>query len=161
MNDLKYNLYKCKYKYLNRGNVNEFSLSGKIKFCKVVDVINAQQCIIVMDIMGNTRKWTLRLDNYKAHVLSDIPKLKNHENKILLTTQSANALEFLSSLIEASPHRIFKLYITGFDNSGNILGYLYYPKHHNIMDSISVNKLMIQNGYGIEEKNLCNTTIHR
>jgi hypothetical protein len=160
MNNLKYKWYKLKYNNLNRGNVIEFNLVGKTRYCKVVDIIDAQKCMIIMDMFGDTYKWTLRLDGYKTHILSDIIKLSEHHNKILLSSQSARAYDFFGKLIKASTKNIFKLHITGFDKVGNLLGYLYYPKH-SYSDSISLNELMIINGYGVECNNLYNTQIHQ
>lgn len=160
MNNIKYKWYKTKYKDLNRGNVTEFSLAGKTKFCKVVDIINAQKCIIIMDLHGETHKWTLRLDGYKAHIQTDINKIKNQEEKITLTELSYQAHHFFTKLINASTDKIFKLFITGFDKQGCLLGYLYYPKH-NPIDGISVNELMMSNHYGKESNNIINLTLNK
>ena len=77
-----YKWYKYKYRKANRGNTKPFGLTDKIRYCKVVDIIDAQNIIIVMDLNRTTYKWYLRMDGYETFILSDMYNaISNNERK--------------------------------------------------------------------------------
>lgn len=148
MNRLNYKWYKYKYKNLNRGNVDGFTLKNTIKICKVVDVLDGQSVVIVMDMFNKTYKWHLRLDGYKTYTVSNIKKLDS-QKKTDACKKAYQSHQYLNKLINMDEAKLFKVKIKGFDKYGYLLGNLYYC--HNNM---SLNKMMIQKGYAIKANDL-------
>ena len=120
-----------------------FSLDGKMKQCKVVDVYDGDTCKVVFELNGNLYKWNVRMAGY------DSPEMrvsKTNENRDQIKKQAIVSRNYLRILIQKNPEQLVYIKCGEFDKYGRLLGEL----RVNLEDEKSVNQQMIDNGYGYE-----------
>lgn len=158
---MKYRIwwYQYLFRQKNRSNTPKFNLKHKKKYCKICQVIDAETCLVIFRYYGKSKKWSLRLDGYSSYTPQQIIS-QSLEQKQTLYPKMISAKQFLEKLVVRSTSDIFKLHITGFDKTGQLLGYLYYYTE-DIADTVCLNDLMIVNGHGTKSINLENKDLHR
>jgi micrococcal nuclease len=120
----------------------KFSLDGKYKICKVVDIYDGDTCRVVFNHNGSINKWNIRMNGY------DTPEMKpsrSNPNRDEIKKKALESKNYLKSLI-ANEDQLVYLQCGTFDKYGRLLGTIFLNKD----DTKSVNKMMIENGYGYE-----------
>jgi len=130
-----------KNKLLKADNDTElFSLDGEIKLCKVVDVYDGDTCKVVFKLKNKLYKWNVRMYGY------DSPEMrvsKNNPNREIIKERAIEARDYLASLIK-NDNQLVYIRCCDFDKYGRLLGVIFLKKD----SKISVNRMMINNGYG-------------
>ena len=129
-----------KYK-LNRATkaTKEFSLVGKLKLCKVVDVYDGDTCKVVFRHCRKLYRWDIRMNGY------DSPEMRlprDCPNRVVKKQLAIDAQKYLKKLLKEKP--LVYIRCGKFDKYGRLLGDIFINKK----DKISVNELMVANGYG-------------
>ena len=114
-----------------------FSLDGKTKLCKVVDVYDGDSCKVVFRHSNKLCRWNIRMAGY------DSPEMRPSRNKIGREKEieaAKKARDYLISLVK-NENQLVYIKCGEFDKYGRLLGKLYINKD----DNKSVNDLMIEN----------------
>ena len=136
--------YKLQYdKHLNESdnNIPVFSLKGKIKKAKIVDVYDGNGCTAVFYLNKTLYKWNIRLSGYE---LPELRHGKFSDNRHLELKKATESRKFLKSLIMKENQLVY-IKCGDFDKYGRLLGEIFINKN----DSKSVNQLMIKHGRGV------------
>jgi endonuclease YncB( thermonuclease family) len=121
----------------------EFSLEGKFKKCKVVDVYDGDTCKVVFYCRGKLDKWVIRMADYDTPEMR--PRLDNpRRNEIIVNARRSR--DYLTNLI--MNNRLVYIKCGKFDKYGRLLGTIYLKKDNGILDN-SVNQLMVKYNYAI------------
>lgn len=126
--------------YSSGNEVPFFSLEGKIKKCKVVDVYDGDTCKVIFYLNNNLFKWNVRMIGYDSPEMKPSRKLENRQDIIL---KAKAARDYLKSLV-MNDNQLVYIKCHKFDKYGRLLGELLLNKN----DNISVNQMMISNKYG-------------
>jgi endonuclease YncB( thermonuclease family) len=121
-------------------NIKPFSLNGKKKLCKVVDVYDGDTCKVVFRHCRKLYKWNIRMAGYDSPEMRLPLNCINREGKKQLAIE---AKEFLSGMIM---NNLVYIHCGNFDKYGRLLGTLYLKKR----DDKSVNDIMIEENHGYE-----------
>ena len=124
----------------------DFSISGHIAVCKVVDVYDGDTCKVVFLYNGKLSKWTVRLAGY------DTPEMrasKNTPNRELIKARAILARDYLRSLVMADCKYVF-IRCGPFEKFGRITGSLYLENPVENAEQKSINRMMIDSGHGVE-----------
>ena len=121
-------------------NTPEFSLEGKIKLCKVVDVYDGDTCKVVFNLNNKVYRWTIRMEGYDS---PEMRPSKKKENRELEIQAAKEARDYLKGLVQ-NDNQLVYIKCGDFDKYGRLLGTLYLHKN----DSISVNQMMIESNQG-------------
>lgn len=156
--------YCCCLKYHNYDLVNikyedveYFSLSGMEFDAKVVDVYDGDTCTVIFNLSGNLVKFKCRCKGYDSPEIKPPKDAKNREEIIFNANKSKNFFinqvtnlgieenvihnknDLKSKLL--SSHKLIKIKTYEWDKYGRLLADFYNG-------SVSINKLMIENGHG-------------
>lgn len=123
--------------------IKEFSLEGKYKKCKVVDVYDGDTCKVVFFCRGKLDKWVIRMADYDAPEMR--PRL-NVKNRQIIISQAKRSRDYLKRLIMND--KLVYIKCGKFDKYGRLLGTIYLKKHNTIHDT-SVNQLMVKHNYAV------------
>lgn len=126
----------------NNENTEMFSLNGKFKLCRVVDVYDGDTCKVVFKFKGKIYKWNVRMYGY------DSPEMRvstQNPNRSVIKANAIRAREYLKNLVQ-KPNQLVYIRCGEFDKYGRLLGTLYLSK--NI--EVSVNQMMINTGHGTQ-----------
>jgi len=131
-----------KYK-LNRATkaTKEFSLAGKLKLCKVVDVYDGDTCKVVFRHCRKLYRWDIRMNGYDSPEIRLPLDCPDRDAKKQLAIDSR---KYLKTLLQEKP--LVYIRCGNFDKYGRLLGDIFINKK----DKISVNELMVMDGYGYE-----------
>ena len=121
----------------------KFSLDGKYKVCKVVDIYDGDTCRVVFNHNGFINKWNIRMNGYDTPEMRPSKSLPNREE---IKTKAKESKNYLKSLISNTPEQLVYLKCGNFDKYGRLLGEIFIEKN----DTTSVNQMMVSNGYGYE-----------
>ena len=121
----------------------DFSLKGKYKKCKVVDVYDGDTCKVVFYCRGKLDKWVIRMADYDAPEMR--PRLNNPSREIIIF-KAKRSRDYLAKLIMND--RLVYIKCGKFDKYGRLLGTIYLKKYNGILDN-SVNQLMVKYNYAI------------
>jgi endonuclease YncB( thermonuclease family) len=117
-----------------------FSLDGKYKLCKVVDVYDGDTIKVVFDLKGTFYKWNVRMLGYNS------PEMRvsiNNPARNLIKASAIESRDYLKGLIQNEDQLVY-IKCGKFDKYGRLLGTIYLNKG----DITSVNQLMIDNNKG-------------
>ena len=117
-----------------------FSLEGKTKLCRVVDIYDGDTCKVVFKLNRKIYRWNVRMEGYDSPEIRISKKDPNREEK---KQKAKNAKEFLIDLIMNKDQLVY-IKCGKFDKYGRLLGKIYQNKD----DTISVNDKMISNNHG-------------
>jgi endonuclease YncB( thermonuclease family) len=120
----------------------KFSLNGCTKLCKVVSIYDGDTCRVVFEHNGVINKWNIRMNGYDTPEMRPSKKLENRDE---IKKKAVESRDYLKSLI-MNPEQLVYLKCGEFDKYGRLLGDMYI----NESDTLSVNSLMVSNGYGYE-----------
>uniref|UniRef100_A0A6C0CKY6 TNase-like domain-containing protein n=1 Tax=viral metagenome TaxID=1070528 RepID=A0A6C0CKY6_9ZZZZ len=125
-----------------------FSLDGKVKRCKVVDVYDGDTVKVVFYTKGGWYRWNIRMYGYDAPE-KRLPKNKYTDDQMIyLRSLERDATNYIKELIL---DKIIYIKCGEFDKYGRLLGLLYLKKKHVKKGyEKSVNKMMVNKGYGYE-----------
>lgn len=134
------NIFKSNSSKLSKcdNNTPMFSLEGEMKLCKVVDIYDGDTCKVVFKLKDKLYRWNVRMKGY------DSPEMrvsKSNPRRDVIKQKAILARDYLSSLIK---NELVYIKCGEFDKYGRLLGTLYINEN----DDISVNDMMIENGYG-------------
>ena len=121
-------------------NTPEFSLEGKIKLCKVVDVYDGDTCKVVFNLGNKVNKWSIRMAGYDSPEMRPSKKNENRDEEIKAAQE---ARDYLKGLVQKDNQLVY-IKCGEFDKYGRLLGTLYLHKN----DAKSVNQMMIDNNHG-------------
>ena len=141
MEYLQYKIKNDKKLSLATNDIPLFSLNGKIKKCKIVDVYDGDTCKAVFYLNKELHKWNIRMIGYDTPELRPRKNVPNREHEILKAKQ---ARDFLKSLV-MNPNQLVYIKCHEFDKYGRLLGEILIDKD----DMITVNQLMIDKGHGV------------
>jgi len=119
-------------------NTPMFSLEDEMKLCKVVDIYDGDTCKVVFKLKDKLYRWNVRMNGY------DSPEMrvsKSNPRRDIIKENAVLARDYLSSLVK---NQLVYIKCGEFDKYGRLLGTLYINK----TDDVSVNDIMIKNGYG-------------
>lgn len=119
-----------------------FSLEGKTKLCKVVDIYDGDSIRVVFKDNNIINKWSIRMTGYDSPEMRPSKKLENRDE---IKKKALEARNYLRSMI-MNDNQLVYLKCGGFDKYGRLLGSIYINK----TDTKSVNDLMITNNYAYE-----------
>jgi endonuclease YncB( thermonuclease family) len=119
-------------------DTKEFSLNGKKKLCKVVDVYDGDTCKVVFRHCRKLYRWNIRMAGYDSPEMRLSLNTINREEKKQL---AVDAKLFLSDLIL---NKLVYIHCGEFDKYGRLLGSIYLKKR----DDKSVNDIMVEEHYG-------------
>lgn len=133
-------MFKSKRSKLSKcdNNIPMFSLEGEMKLCKVVDIYDGDTCKVVFILKDKLYRWNVRMNGY------DSPEMrvsKSNPRRDIIKENAVLARDYLSSLVK---NQLVYIKCGEFDKYGRLLGTLYINKN----DDVSVNDIMIKNGYG-------------
>lgn len=117
-----------------------FSLEGKIKLCRVVNIYDGDTCKVVFRMNDEINRWNVRMTGY------DTPEMrppKSQANREIEIAAAKQAKSYLQSLI-MNPGQLVYIKCGEFDKYGRLLGEIYIKKD----DKKSVNQMMIDQGHG-------------
>jgi endonuclease YncB( thermonuclease family) len=123
-------------------SVKTFTLENINKVCKIVDIYDGDTCRAVFEHNGEINKWTIRMNGYDSPEIRPSRKLENRDEIKKKAIESKN---YLKSIIMNESQLVY-LKCGKFDKYGRLLGTILVNEH----DTVSVNELMINNGYGYE-----------
>lgn len=154
----KEELLKCVDK-----NINCFSLSGKIFYCKVVNVYDADTCKVVFYLNDELVKYTLRLKGIDTPEMKPPSSDKNRKIQIKEAKRSRNRLiqlstdcdlELESDLSKSkiqnlinNNKKIIQIRCEEFDKYGRLLASLFINESNESNYSNSFNEILIKEGY--------------
>ena len=134
-------------KLINANNdTPKFTLKGKIKKCKVVDVYDGDTCKVVFIFNKKPQKFTIRLLGYNS---PEMRPSKSNPNRDAIITSAVISRDFLKNKIMNIGTMVY-IKCDDFDSFGRILGTIYFENPKKKIDIISINDIMIKKGYGIE-----------
>lgn len=122
-------------------NTKIFSLNGKFKLCKVVDIYDGDTCKVVFKVKGEIYKWNVRMYGY------DSPEMRvssRNPNRDVIKANAVKARDYLTNLVQ-KPDQLVYISCGNFDKYGRLLGTLYLSKNK---EDVSVNQMMINAGHG-------------
>jgi endonuclease YncB( thermonuclease family) len=125
---------------LSDNNTEMFSLNGKFKLCKVVDVYDGDTCKVVFKAKGKIYRWNVRMYGY------DSPEMRvslSKPDRELIKARAIEARDHLINLVQ-KPNQLVYIRCGEFDKYGRLLGTLYLSKDI----EVSVNEMMINAGHG-------------
>ena len=123
-------------------SVKTFTLENINKVCKIVDIYDGDTCRAVFEHNGEINKWTIRMNGYDSPEIRPSRKLENRDEIKQKAIESKN---YLKSIIMNESQLVY-LKCGKFDKYGRLLGTIFVNEH----DTVSVNELMVNNGYGYE-----------
>ena len=126
--------------YLADNDTPLFSLDGKIKKCKVVDVYDGDTCKVVFYLNNIIYKWNVRMIGYDSPEIRPSRKLENRDEIII---KAKAARDYLKSLVMNNNQLVY-IKCFDFDKYGRLLGKLLINKD----DKLSVNDMMVDKSYG-------------
>lgn len=154
----KKELLKCLDK-----NINCFSLSGKIFYCKVVNVYDADTCKVVFYLNDELVKYTIRLKGIDTPEMKPPSSDKNRKIQIKQAKRSRNRLIQLStdcdlelesdlskSKIQTlinNNKKIIQIRCEEFDKYGRLLASLFGNESNESNECLSFNDILIKEGY--------------
>lgn len=154
----KEELLKCVDK-----NINCFSLSGKVFWCKIVNVYDADTCKVVFYLNDELVKYTLRLKGIDTPEMKPPSSDKNRKIQIKEAKRSRNRLIQLSTDCDLeldsdlsknkiqnlinNNKKIIKIKCEEFDKYGRLLAILFSNESNESNESISFNDILIKEGY--------------
>jgi endonuclease YncB( thermonuclease family) len=134
-------LSSLKNKLLDCDNKTKmFSLEGKTKLCRVVDIYDGDTCKVVFKLNRKIYRWNIRMEGY------DSPEMrisKDDPNRDAKKMDAIHAKNYLKSLI-MNDNQLIYVKCGEFDKYGRLLGTIFINKK----DKISVNEMMINNNFG-------------
>lgn len=160
----KEELLKCLDK-----NINCFSLSGKVFYCKVVNVYDADTCKVVFYLNDELVKYTIRLKGIDTPEMKppssdknrkiQIKEAKRSRNRLIQLSTDCN-LELESDLSKSkiqnlinNNKKIIQIKCEEFDKYGRLLASLFGNVSNDSNDSnksnesLSFNEILIKEGY--------------
>ena len=125
-------------------NTPEFTLSGKVFLCKVVDIYDGDTCKVVFSYKKDYNRWNIRMYGYDS---PEIRVSRNATNRDYLKKIGNDAKQHLIQLCNKKD----LLYIKcgTFDKYGRLLGELYYSKKEANNGKNSINKKMVFDKQGL------------
>ena len=121
-----------------------FSLEGMVKMCKVVEVYDGDSCKIVLRLDGiGLVKFNCRMNGYDTPEMRPPRDQEGREAEILAAKA---AKKRLIDLIMGD--KLVCVKCGKFDKYGRLLVDAYFNEEECLMDRISVNQMMINEGFG-------------
>ena len=117
-----------------------FSLEGKIKLCKVVNVYDGDTCKVVFRLNDTIHRWNIRMTGYDTPEMRPSRSKPNRDEEIKAAKE---ARDYLKSLVMKENQLVY-IKCGEFDKYGRLLGELFINKN----DLISVNRMMIDAKHG-------------
>lgn len=118
----------------------KFSLDKHTKLAKVVDIYDGDSCRVVFEHNRTINMWNIRMVGY------DTPEMRPRKDVIDRDQEIAKAKaarDYLKSLIMNEDQLVY-VKCQEFDKYGRLLAKIYINQD----DTVSVNKMMIDNGHG-------------
>jgi endonuclease YncB( thermonuclease family) len=131
----------CKLKSSTK-KTQKYTLDGCFKLCKVVDVYDGDSCRVVFNNNGIINKWNIRMNGYDSPEMRPSKSIPNRDE---IKVKAKKARDYLKSLV-CNDEQLVYIKCGEFDKYGRLLGEIYI----NQTDEVSVNKLMVENGYAYE-----------
>ena len=117
-----------------------FSLEGKIKLCKVVNIYDGDTCKVVFKLNNDICRWNIRMTGYDTPEMRP-PRSQANRDEEIKAAKAAKA--FLISKI-MNDNQLVYIKCGKFDKYGRLLGEIYINKN----DKKSINQIMIDEGHG-------------
>jgi len=117
-----------------------FSLEGKTKLCKVVNIYDGDTCKVVFRLNDNLHRWNVRMTGYDTPEMRPSRSKPNRDQEI---KAAKAARDYLKSLVMKDNQLVY-IKCGKFDKYGRLLGELFINKN----DLISVNRMMIDAKHG-------------
>lgn len=121
-------------------NTDMFSLNGKFKLCKVVDIYDGDTCKVVFKVKNKLYRWNVRMLGY------DSPEMRvssQNPQREVIKANAVKARDYLIDLVK-KPNQLVYISCGEFDKYGRLLGTLYLSKNKDI----SINQMMVNAGHG-------------
>ena len=120
----------------------EFSLNGKFKLAKIVNIYDGDTCKAVFKFGDELYRWNIRMAGY------DTPEMRpsrSDPNRDKEKEAAIKSRDYLKSLI-MNPKQLVYIKCGEFDKYGRLLAEIFINKD----DKISVNQMMIDGEYGYQ-----------